>query len=269
MLIPRPETEAYTHHLVDLIKSGELLDRKPSDAHGKLNIVDFCTGTGCIPLLLYTLLQPRFPHLHVRGVDIASEAVTLARSNIDHNIGLGNIAPSKPGQRLDIVYGDVFNDKDIASLAKTPCDILISNPPYISQGSWNYGHEQLGYSVRKYEPRLALVPSSDLPIPAGWQHEDVFYSRLLDAAMRLRPTVALFELGDELQARRVLERLLQHEIAELATVEVWRDWPDLTNTDEEAVELDIQVDGSSRKVPVRGSGQVRSILLRMRGDVGY
>lgn len=262
VLIPRPETEAYTYHLAELIKTGELLGQKPSNGKGTLGIVDFCTGTGCIPLLLHTLLQHSFHHLRVRGVDIAPDAVDLARLNVAHNTSLGNILPPETGKMLGILRGDIFNDKDITSLAEYPCDVLVSNPPYVSQKAWDYGHGQLGYSVRKYEPRLALVPSHDLHLPPGWQHEDVFYSRLMDIAGILRPRAALFELGDEAQARRVLSRLFQHELSHVSTVEVWRNWPDVTE-DGQVNELVIDAGSTSRRIPVKGSGHIRSIVLKL------
>ncbi|KAG8413648.1 hypothetical protein J3458_012717 [Metarhizium acridum] len=241
VLIPRPETEAYTYHLVDLIKTGELLGSKSSDDNAELSIVDLCTGTGCIPLLLYTLLQSSFQRLRVRGVDISPQAVGLAKLNVYHNAKLGNIATSQPGQKLDILRGDIFKDQDVAPIAQTPCDILVSNPPYVSQKAWDFGQGLLGCSVRKYEPRLALVPNHDLPVPTGWLHEDVFYSRLLDIAMLLKPRVVLLELGEESQARRVLGRLFQHRVAEFAMVEVWRDWPDLNTADGEAADLVVEL----------------------------
>jgi methylase of polypeptide subunit release factors len=247
-----------------MIKTGELLGHNPGETQDDLSIIDVCTGTGCIPLLLYATLRSSFHHLHIRGVDIAPEAVDLAKLNIRHNTSLGNIEAPTAGARLDILRGDIFNDKDAMSLAQGSCDILVSNPPYVSQKSWDCGHGQLGYSVRKYEPRLALVPCHDLPIPPGWRHEDVFYARLLDFAMLLKPRASLFELGGELQARRVLGRLFRHKIAELITAEIWRDWPDLSTIDGEAKELVIEAEGISRKVPIKGSGQIRSIFLRLR-----
>lgn len=265
VLIPRPETEAYTYHLVELIKTGQLPGQNPSRANGTLGVIDFCTGTGCIPLLLYALLQRSFRNLSVRGVDIAPGAVDLSRLNIAHNTSLGNLLPPKTEQKLDILRGNIFKDEDIASLTDTPCDVLVSNPPYVSRKAWDYGHGQLGYSVRKYEPRLALVPNHDLHLPFGWQHEDVFYARLLDIAAILRPRAALFELGDEGQARRVLGHLFQHELARISTVEVWRDWPDLTQDSQER-EIVVDAGSTSQRVPVKGSGNIRSILLRLHWD---
>ncbi|PHH91824.1 hypothetical protein CDD83_10173 [Cordyceps sp. RAO-2017] len=259
VLIPRPETEAYTCHLVDLVQRGRLSVPK----HGRaLRMVDLCTGTGCIPLLLFSLLQQCFPALHVLGVDIAPEAVKLARENIDRNIRLGHIGRPAPEQDLRILKGDIFDDEDLRALARSPCDILVSNPPYIAETVWNYGRGQLGYSVRKYEPQLALVPGGHLPIPEGWEREDVFYSRLLSIAALLRPTVLLMELGDEAQARRIM-RLLPHDSnIQGSTVELWRDFPDLTPVKGEATRLDLETAcGPALSVPIKGTGEVRCLFL--------
>ncbi|PNY29315.1 Modification methylase HemK [Tolypocladium capitatum] len=266
VLIPRPETEAYTCHLVDLIKTGRLLGRDSGHGNHGLNIVDFCTGTGCIPLLLFSSLQQSISRLNVLGVDIAGEAVQLAQENIGQNKKLGHIRQLNVGQSLQISRGDVFNDGDIQALIGRPWDILISNPPYISKQVWDHGHGQLGYSVRKYEPRLALVPNNQHPVPAGWKHEDVFYSRLLDIAGVLQPKVVLLELGDEAQARRVLGCYSQHASAEDLAVELWRDWPDL-NPDGEDGQFDVMTpSGRGWTVPVKGSGQIRCIFIRRRGE---
>ncbi|GJN85895.1 hypothetical protein PLIIFM63780_009470 [Purpureocillium lilacinum] len=199
VLIPRPETEAYTCHLVDLIKNGQIPGLSPVRGGRMLNIVDFCTGTGCIPLLLFASLQRWATRLNVLGVDIADAALRLANNNVHHNEELGNLSVNQL-QKLQISRVDVLNDADIEALAETHWDIIVSNPPYVSQRVWDYGHGQLGYSVRKYEPKLALVPGQGIAVPDGWQHQDVFYARLLDIAAMLRPKAMLLELGDEAQA---------------------------------------------------------------------
>ncbi|KAK5993395.1 Release factor glutamine methyltransferase-like protein [Cladobotryum mycophilum] len=259
----RCKTEAYTCHLVDLLKGENLLDLTIRDHEKGLNIVDFCTGTGCIPLLLFSSLRRSISQLNVVGVDVSSDAIKLARENITHNVESGSIPQSSSGQSLEIIKGDIFQDTDIQKLSGRPWDVMVSNPPYISRRVWNYGLGQLGHSVRKYEPSLALVPGNHLPAPAGWRHADVFYSRLLDIAHQLKPRIILLEIGDEEQARHVIGGFFRHKLSAVSRVEVWRDWPDLTPNDgeEEPLKID-QVDGQTCKVPVKGSGQIRSILIK-------
>lgn len=186
VLIPRSETEAYTYRLIDLVKSGSLLG--PNS--GKLSILDFCTGTGCIPLALFSAFQPYVPLLSVHGVDVSPKALQLARRNLAHNVKSGSMQKSTQGQSLCFKKVDVFSDADIQALVDkcSGLDLMISNPPYISQDTWDHGRGDMGYSVRKYEPKLALVPQNHLPlVPDGLKHEDVFYHRLLDIAQRLKP----------------------------------------------------------------------------------
>ncbi|KAL7823293.1 S-adenosyl-L-methionine-dependent methyltransferase [Trichoderma gracile] len=261
VLIPRPETEAYTYHLADLIKAGSL----GVGASGQgLGIVDFCTGTGCIPLLLYTLLSRRFERLEVLGVDVSTQAVSLSRDNIAQNARLGHLTDMRPNHTIDILQGDIFQDQILEGLQERTWDVMVSNPPYISRRAWHYGGGQIGHSVRRYEPSLALVPGDDIPIPAEWEHEDVFYARLLDIAYILKPKAILLEIGDEMQAVRVASRFSQHRLSMGSHIEVWRDWPDITSTHEEDFSLEITtVDGRSQRILAKGGGNIRSILITL------
>ncbi|UKZ83399.1 hypothetical protein TrVFT333_011207 [Trichoderma virens FT-333] len=261
VLIPRPETEAYTYHLADLIKARSLRVGEPGQ---RLSIVDFCTGTGCIPLLLYALLYRQVEHLEVLGVDISTQAVSLAGDNIAHNVRLGHLPPPRPNQLLYILQQDIFQDTVIEKLQGRNWDVMVSNPPYISRRTWNHGGGQIGHSVRKYEPSLALVPGNDIPIPANWEHEDVFYSRLLDIAHNLKPKAILLEIGDEMQALRVISRFSKHKLSTNSHVEIWRDWPDLASSRDEESPLEITVDGgTSQTIITKGSGNIRSIFIKL------
>ncbi|KAL7948962.1 S-adenosyl-L-methionine-dependent methyltransferase [Trichoderma barbatum] len=260
VLIPRPETEAYAYHLADLIKAGTLgADKSGHD----LGIVDFCTGTGCIPLLLYTLLSRQFKHLEVVGVDVSAQAVSLSRDNILHNVRLGHLPQPQPNHTLNIVQQDIFQDEVIEKLQGRNWDVIVSNPPYISRRTW-YGGGQIGHSVRKYEPSLALVPGNDIPTPVNWEHEDVFYARLLHIAYNLKPKAILLEIGDEMQALRVISRFYQHKLSTNSQVEIWRDWPDLTSNHEETSPLEMSMEnGAIQTVSTKGSGNIRSIFIKL------
>ncbi|KAM0249858.1 hypothetical protein ACHAQJ_008867 [Trichoderma viride] len=261
VLIPRPETEAYTYHLADLIKSGSL--KIGGSEHG-LGIVDFCTGTGCIPLLLYALLYQQFDHLNISGVDISAQAINLSKGNIGHNVRLGHLPCPRPNHDLSVLQEDIFQDGVIEKLEGRNWDVVVSNPPYISRRAWNYGGGHIGHSVRKYEPSLALIPGDDIPIPLHWEHEDVFYARLLEITYRLKPRVILLEVGDEEQARRVISRFSQHSLSANSQVEIWRDWPDIASSGDKDSLLEIPMkDGSNQAVLTKGSGNIRSIFIRL------
>jgi HemK-like putative methylase len=262
VLIPRPETEAYTIHLADLLASRKLFSPQSYLQSKTLNVIDFCTGTGCIPLLLFASLQRVFQELKVVGVDISPDALQLAADNATYN-SLNTPAGS---QAITFKHVDVFSDKDIHALAQTNWDVMISNPPYVSKDVWNCGYGQLGYSVRKYEPKLALVPGDHLAAVPGVRAEDVFYARLLDVAQVLSPRALLLEVGDEQQALRVLRLCGRHPSAGNSHIELWRDWPDGVAGPDERTHVEIHNGGNGGdvnvSVAVRGSGNIRSVLLK-------
>jgi HemK-like putative methylase len=98
-LIPRSETEAYTVRLAELVED---LRQETATKRQKLRILDLCTGTGCISLLLHSLLKPPdFSQvvandalndlsfnagLEILGMDISNAALRLAKKNLHHNL---------------------------------------------------------------------------------------------------------------------------------------------------------------------------------------
>lgn len=265
VLIPRVETESYTAHLARLLRTGRLAPG--GNKRSALRVVDFCTGTGCIPLLLSSLLSKAFPTLHVHGIDISPRALALSHKNLASALSESQIPPISPQQSVAFHHGDLLSpswlNEDLPALIPR-CDVLVSNPPYVSPKTWRLGSGELSYSTRKFEPKLALVPRN---IDAPWEcrQEDVFYAALLDAAGVLRPSVALFEFGDEAQGRRVLDLALAHPFCRGAELEFWRDYPDLQGPDAERENTAVTVEdpaGERRVVPIRGSGNIRSILIR-------
>ena len=141
-----------------------------------LRILDLCTGTGCISLLLHSILVPYFPKVQIVGVDISTQALDLARENLAHNIAKGNLAP-RASDEVHFVQADMLKElhsetdttssnagTDIPDLdtvlsqfsPDSKWDVIISNPPYIAPESYNNGTTKR--SVRLYEPKLALVP---------------------------------------------------------------------------------------------------------------
>ncbi|KAI0893332.1 S-adenosyl-L-methionine-dependent methyltransferase [Annulohypoxylon nitens] len=246
VLIPRPETEAWVVKLAEVVGGYE---RK--DGEKGLRVLDLCTGSGCIALLLNSLLRRRFPKLSIRGVDIEPKAIALARENLADATGLASLPKSE--HNVTFEKADIFSKEWLESLDEV--DILISNPPYISTKGFNH---DTGRSVCRYEPKLALVPdpSADQVLSMKCQPEDVFYARILDIAKTLRPRVTVLEVGDLAQGLRVV-KMAQIQWSD-AEIEVWRDWPDMEPQDDE--QQSIEVDGV--KVLVRGSGHGRTVFIR-------
>ncbi|KAF9881150.1 quinate permease [Colletotrichum karsti] len=249
VLVPRAETEAYVMHLADVVKASlpEMRDQ--------VRVVDFCTGTGCIALGLYEGLARWAEAVDVTGVDVSEAAVDLSRENLRRNVDAGVLSPPSEERSITFRREDVFDDAAMRTIP--PCDVLVSNPPYISRDVWTYGQGQMGYSVRKYEPKLALVPGDSTPVYEGCDHADVFYARLLDVARWLRPNILLFEVGDLEQALRVVRLVKRHELTGQAGCELWRDWPDLTPQEDEAQRL--EVDGEDLVVKGSGNGTTMGI----------
>jgi release factor glutamine methyltransferase len=136
-LIPRPETE-------------ELIDLVSKQGKAFAEILDICTGSGCIALALKT----KFPNSRVSGLDLSKEAVSLAQENAIRT-------------KLDVQFevADVFDWKPSSTY-----DLIVSNPPYIPVS------EQIDMqsNVLHYEPHMALFVSDQDPL--------LFYRRIIELA---------------------------------------------------------------------------------------
>ncbi|KAI1354883.1 S-adenosyl-L-methionine-dependent methyltransferase [Xylaria sp. FL0043] len=318
VLIPRPETEAWASMLADLVFSS------PEGKADDLRILDLCSGTGCIGLSLFARGMAALSRagyingenteapLRVFGLDVESRAVRLARRNLMHNfrgsrhgayLDRSGLAEEALKGAITFRQANIFADEWMAYLDEAKprecekgdkqdrarrVDILVSNPPYISQRGFD---ADTGRSVRNYEPKLALVPpgvssslsTATIPTSAALSScapEDIFYARLLEIADKLRPRIAVFEVGDMKQAIRVAEMALSRSRspsrsapettqsgegdepmgqteARWDVVEIWRDVPDCRPSDAEEDVIFVR----GREVPVRGSGHGRAVFL--------
>ncbi|KAJ9484057.1 hypothetical protein VN97_g9329 [Penicillium thymicola] len=207
-----------------------------------LRVIDLCTGTGCIPLLLHALLAPHF-QLEITGVDISPTALILAQKNLKHNLELSQLAPTAGTDihfyRADVLgHGSDDSVPSIESILQTQlpnsaglgisspdqesgCDLLISNPPYVSQMEFRNG--TTARSVRRFEPKLALVPPHSGFRMEDCMPEDIFYHRILTLAFKLKAKLTVLECGDSHQADRVValhKRLASAESGQFRA-EVW------------------------------------------------
>lgn len=128
VLIPRPETS----ELVDLITS--------ENTAPDLNVLDVCTGSGCIAVALANTL----PFAKVTGTDISDAALAVAREN-------ASLRKLKVGFMHSDALGQFpFDDGSM--------DIVVSNPPYITESE----KKEMEPNVLDHEPGLALfVPDAD------------------------------------------------------------------------------------------------------------
>lgn len=126
-LIPRPETE-------ELVEKCLKLTQK--QANQALKVVDVGTGTGAIAISL----KDKRPTWQVCAVDLSSAALEVAKENAQ-----------QIGVALEFVLSDCLDE------VAGPIDVLISNPPYISQDEY----ELMDVSVREFEPKMALFAENN------------------------------------------------------------------------------------------------------------
>lgn len=126
-LIPRPETE-------ELVEKCLKLTQK--QANQALKVVDVGTGTGAIAISL----KDKRPTWQVGAVDLSSAALEVAQENAQ-----------QIGVALEFILSDCLDE------VAGPIDILISNPPYISQDEY----ELMDVSVREFEPKMALFAENN------------------------------------------------------------------------------------------------------------
>ena len=101
-------------------------------------ILDMCTGSGCLAILLALA----FPQAEVDAVDVSRDALTVAARNVN-DYALES--------RVHLVKSDGFK-----ALHSAPYDLIISNPPYVDAAAM----AKLPKEYRK-EPQLALAGGSD------------------------------------------------------------------------------------------------------------
>ncbi len=123
VLIPRPETEQLTEHI--------LREHPQHD----LKVLDVGTGSGCIAIAL----KYERPGWEITGMDNSPEAIETARSNANLN-----------GVELNWIKADFTEPETWNQLPAF--DIIVSNPPYIPEDEYR----ELDPQVREYEPRPAL-----------------------------------------------------------------------------------------------------------------
>jgi release factor glutamine methyltransferase len=124
-LVPRHETE----FLVD-----ELFKRLGPDFSGK--IADLGSGSGAIILSLCSLL----PKAHGIGLEKSDAALSLAKENLS----LCNLSQQVSFQQ---------HDWQTKSKPQETYDIIVSNPPYLSEEDWDKTQPE----VKSYDPKEALI----------------------------------------------------------------------------------------------------------------
>lgn len=90
----------------------QLADWLPDGGRKVKRVVDVCTGSGCLAILL----AHQFPRALVDAIDVSTPALDVAVINIREH---------RMGQRVHLYQSDVFDEVPPARY-----DVILSNPPY-------------------------------------------------------------------------------------------------------------------------------------------
>ena len=196
-LIPRPETEHWA------LRLARLEPTRP------VRVLDLCTGSGCIPLLLCHL----WPQGSTRavGVDVSPHAIRLATDNTSRSR-----APA--GNVFTPLLGDILDPLLLRRLdPPPPFDVITANPPYIPA----HVFPTLPSSVRDYEdPRALIGDAPDDPRQDGLSFYRAIAALLAREGVLAPDALIALEVGHD-QARAVTRILGQ--TLRLGHVEIWRD----------------------------------------------
>lgn len=163
VFIPRPETEVLVEQVIKTIQA---------NFQKQVEILELCTGCGNIAVSLTKYI----PNCKIVATDISSLALELAAQNAKrHGVEA----------RISFLAGDLFSALAQEEVLGKRFDIIIANPPYLSQRDFENLQPEL-----HYEPRDAL---------AGGKDGLNFYSRIIRAGERFltRDGFLAFEFGDK------------------------------------------------------------------------
>lgn len=179
VLIPRGETEVL---ISEILKA----HRQP------VNILDLCTGSGCIA---WTLALET-PNSKVTAVDISDAALAVAAAqDFSDEINLtGASAPTFV--KADVLQSPDQSGYDFRQSGKY--DVIVSNPPYVMDSE----KAQMRTNVLDHEPHLALFVSDHDPL--------VFYRAVAEWAKELLADdgVGMVEINESLG--RETEEVFRH-----------------------------------------------------------
>jgi ribosomal protein L3 glutamine methyltransferase len=139
-----------------------------SDPEGVTSVLELCTGSGCLAVLL----ADTFQHAHVDALDLSADALEVARRNV---------ADYEMQERITLLQSDLYD-----ALPDTQrYDLIITNPPYVNAGSMAKLPPEY-----KREPQMALAGGAD-----GMD----LVRRIVDGARsRLKPGgILVVEIGNE------------------------------------------------------------------------
>jgi release factor glutamine methyltransferase len=142
VLTPRPETEELVYLVAKDLEQQNKYEPK---------VLDICSGSGCIALGL----KKDFPKGTIQGIEKSKNAIQVAKQN--------SLELNLP---VDFVEKDILTDS--WSDLPNDIDIVISNPPYITERE----KVLMTATVLEFEPHLALFVTNENPL--------VFYQKIAE-----------------------------------------------------------------------------------------
>ena len=123
-------------HIAELIEDG--FSAWLPDADAVTEVLDLCTGSGCLAVLLALA----FPAARVDAVDLSTDALEVARLNVqDYELE----------ERIALAQSDLFD-----GLAGRRYQLIVSNPPYVDAAAMRDLPEEY-----RHEPALGLAGGGD------------------------------------------------------------------------------------------------------------
>ncbi len=177
VLIPRPDTEILVETVLQFCKN-----RK------SLQIVDLCSGSGCIALALEAAL----PETQVHAVEKSDRALMYLKRNAEYH-----------HSAVRMHHADVLDPSLPACLPKL--DVIVSNPPYLTAEEMRTLQREV-----QHEPDMALAGGDD------GLHFYREITRLWKASLVSGGFLA-FEVGDK-QAAQVAKILEERQFTKIRII---------------------------------------------------
>ena len=189
VLIPRPETAELCQWVEE--------DASSLEADAPKQILDICTGSGCIAITLGLTI----PNSEVTGWDISEDALRIAQGNMEM-LKAGNVR---------IEYQDALmlpKAAEAESSLSKGWNIIVSNPPYICEKE----KADMEKNVLEHEPSLALFVPDEDPLK--------FYRAIAEyASSALKSGGALYFEINPIYEKETREMLLKLDFKDIETKE--------------------------------------------------
>lgn len=132
VLIPQPDTEILVQEVIKIIEQ-----KNKNKEQKDMEILDMCTGSGCIAVAIATNVQ----NVNVMLADVSREALEIAKVNAQH---------TNTTEKFKFIQTNMFEN------VEGKFDIIVSNPPYIETDTIKSLDKQV-----QNEPLLALDGGKD------------------------------------------------------------------------------------------------------------